>query len=275
MQNSKIEWTDHTFNPWWGCLKVSPGCTSCYAETLAHRYGHEVWGPAKTTERREMSENYWKQPLKWDRLAQVSGRKRVFCASMADVFEDHPQLDYWRMRLWDLIEATPNLDWLLLTKRPENMRNMLPAEWVRQPLANVLLGTSCENQEYFDKRIMPLLSTPAAFHFLSCEPLIGPIDTRDYRPSWIIAGGESGPGARPAHPDWFRSLRDQCQAKKIAFLFKQHGEYVHADDCPVDSHKGASLFCAAGTESTVTLYKTGKHAAGRLLDGVEHNGFPV
>lgn len=270
MQNSKIEWTDHTFNPWWGCIRVSPGCEHCYAETLAHRYGHEVWGPAKTTERREMSENYWKQPIKWHAAAEQAGmRARVFCASMADVFEDHPQLDYWRMRLWDLIEATPNLDWLLLTKRPENMRGMLPAEWLARPLPNVWLGTSCENQEYFDKRITPLLSTPARIHFLSCEPLLGPIDMRGYRPAWVIAGGESGPGARPPHPDWLRSLRDQCQEKRIAFFMKQWGEYTPYYEA-VDPQQG-TLFQA---EYKRGMKRVGKHAAGRLLDGVEYSEFP-
>lgn len=290
MQNSSIEWTDHTFNPWWGCQRVSPGCEHCYAETLAHRYNFKVWGPAKTTDRRMMSENYWKQPGKWDKLAQVSGtRPRVFCASMADVFEDHPQIEDARVRLFNLIDQTPNLDWQLLTKRPENITAMVPPAWLQRPRKNVWYGTSAEDQQRLDERLLHLLAVPAQVRFLSCEPLLGPLDLHLFRRGtamgmsvplwmalhWVIAGGESGAGARPAHPDWFRGLRDQCQAAGVAFHFKQHGEYVHADDCSVDSHKHASLFCAGGTAPTVTLYKVGKHAAGRLLDGREWNELPA
>lgn len=247
MQNSAIEWTDHTFNPWWGCQRVSPGCEHCYAETLAHRYNFKVWGPAKTTGRREMSANYWKQPIKWDRLAAVSGRKRVFCASMADVFEDHPAVEWPRTNLWGLIETTPNLDWLLLTKRPENIMEMLPVGWRGALPSNIWLGTSCEDQQRADERIPHLLRVPARVRFLSCEPLLGPVDirkwillpTKDWNspvavkafedaPSihWVICGGESGHGARPMHPDWARGLRDQCQAAGVAFHFKQWGQFV-------------------------------------------------
>lgn len=252
MQNSKIEWTDHTFNPWWGCQRVSPGCQHCYAETMAHRYGHAIWGPAKTTDRRMMSDNYWRQPLKWNTAAAKVGiRARVFCASMADVFEYHPQLDDPRRRLWDLIEETPDLDWLLLTKRPENITPAWGA------LENVWLGTSVENQEQADTRIPLLLRVPVRVRFLSCEPLLGPVDidqacryangTR--RPNWgleitwIIAGGESGANARPMHPAWARSLRDQAHAAGVAFFFKQWGEHD------------------AGGQ------RVGKHVSGRLLDG--------
>lgn len=273
MQNSKIEWTHHTFNIVWGCQRVSPGCQHCYAETLANRYGHNVWGPAKTTERREMSANYWKQPVKWNDVAKKAGtRARVFCGSMCDVFEDHRTNEWARANLFGLIEQTPHLDWLLLTKRPENIRSMLPAEWVRTPMRNIWLGTSCENQEWFDKRITPLLSTPAAVHFLSCEPLLGPIDMRGYKPTWVIAGGESGPGARPMHPDWARSLRDQCETKRIAFFFKQWGEYGR----PTHGTPGGkvSLFCGGGTAPTVEIVKVGKHAAGNLLDGRQWLEFP-
>lgn len=320
MQNSKIEWTTHTFNPWHGCFKVSPGCTNCYAETLSKRLGRKIWGPAKTTARMGMSDNYWKQPARWNAAALKqpygSERPRVFCASMADVFEDHPQVAPWRTRLWETIGECDALDWLLLTKRPENVLQMVPPVWVDGYWPDhVWLGTSVENQEYADRRIPELLRVPARARFLSCEPLLGPVDLsawlicerckgdgtifhavqrgrrtfigrtipcpacngqvwrRDI--SWVIAGGESGPRARPAHPDWFRRLRDDCQNASVAYFFKQHGEYVHADDCGVDSHDHASLFCASGTERTVTLYRVGKHAAGRLLDGREWNEVPA
>lgn len=315
MQNSTIEWTNHTFNPWWGCQRVSPGCEHCYAETLAKRYGHAVWGPAKTTERRMMSENYWKQPLKWDRLAQVSGRKRVFCASMADVFEDHPQLIDARARLMCLIDETPNLDWLLLTKRPENILDMIDSDFP----ANVWIGTSCEDQQRADERIPHLLRVPARVRFLSCEPLLGAIDLRRWLPDlstpidnslydgdapvglydrdadawfpdpadiglhWIICGGESGPGARPMHPDWARSLRDQCQAAGVSYFFKQWGQWVAPDQVAPDALEAATdcglrtpptYSFADGLRCSTTVWGLGKHAAGRLLDGVEHNEMP-
>lgn len=222
-KNLDGSWTPgYTFNPWWGCQRVSPGCERCYAETFAHRYGFEVWGPAKTTQRRVMSEKYWAQPLRWNSAAEQAGtRARVFCASMTDVFEDHPQVVPLRARLWERIEQTPYLDWLLLTKRPQHLQTMLPAAWLIHPRPNVWLGTSTENQEYFDTRIELLLNTPAVMHFLSCEPLLGPIDIGGYRPSWLIIGGESGHGARPTHPAWARSLRDQAQRAGIAYFFKQ------------------------------------------------------
>ena len=308
MQNSSIEWTDHTFNPWHGCFKVSPGCQHCYAETMNHRYGFQNWGPAKTTTRRKMSAHYWQQPLKWDRLAQVSGRKRVFCASMADVFEDHPQVEDWRADLWDLIRLTPNLDWLLLTKRPENILEMIPVSWRHGPAANVWYGTSVENQEYADKRIPELLKVPAKVRFLSCEPLLGPVTLRRWvRPSlgwapdpiqWVIVGGESGHDARPMHPDWAWSLRDECQAAgDVAFFFKQWGEYEpyeedaqppfwndqhgrcidgHALDI-IDPESGdmGKGWHEASLYSPYAFRRVGKHAAGRLLDGRTWDEVPL
>jgi protein gp37 len=299
MQNSSIEWTDHTFNPWWGCIKVSPGCEHCYAETLAHRYGHEVWGPAKTTPRRMMSANYWRQPVKWNEAARKAGtRARVFCASMADVFEEHPQLDWPRTNLWGLIETTPHLDWLLLTKRPENVLRMLSPLWNGRTPDNVWLGTSCENQEQADKRIPHLLNVPARVRFLSCEPLLGPVDLgravgtdvvdvtnmtleqfraarsgqrERKRIDWIIAGGESGPGARPMSITWARSLRDQCQAAHVAFHFKQWGQFTPYYEA-VDPVEGTLIM---SEYPRGTMKRVGKHVAGRLLDGREWNELPA
>lgn len=281
-ENSKIEWTDHTFNPWWGCIRVSPGCEHCYAEALAKRYGHNVWGPAKTTERRMMSENYWKQPLKWNKEAEKTGqRKRVFCASMADVFEDHPQVVEARRQLFDLIGSTIHLDWLLLTKRPENILRMLPENWGGNTLINMWLGTSVENQEQADKRIPELLKVPAKVRFLSCEPLLGDVMLRRWVPPskegwapssihWVIAGGESGHGARPMHPDWARILRDQCQAAGVPFLFKQWGEYTPYYE-QVNTETGQLQLA----EYTKGMQRVGKKAAGRVLDGRTWDEFPV
>ena len=228
-ENSKIEWCHHTFNPWEGCEKVSAGCANCYAEQRDKQYhGGAHWGPNGT--RKMMSEAYWKQPHKWNREAQKAGeRRRVFCASLADVFEDHPTIMAgWRARLGDLIFRTPRLDWLLLTKRPENVIRMLPDFWINfsepytMPL-NVWLGTSVENKKEF-WRIDELRKIPARIRFLSLEPLLEDLGTVDLTGvSWVIVGGESGPGARPMEVAWARSLRDQCQAAGVAFHFKQWG----------------------------------------------------
>jgi protein gp37 len=241
-EKTGIEWTDHTFNPWIGCQKVSPGCAHCYAETLAaNRMGLKVWGPAATTHRTLTSDTYWKQPIRWNKKAQEAGRReRVFCASMADVFEDHPEVAESRMRLWGLIEDTPMLNWLLLTKRPENIERMLPERWDTpdRPPRNLWLGISAENQDQFMAR-WPVLEHVGRYRistlFLSLEPLLGPIDIEpafEWHETpvkwgrgvdWVIAGGESGPGCRPMDLAWVRSIRDQCEDQEIPFFFKQHG----------------------------------------------------
>ena len=231
MQDSKIIWTHHTFNPWWGCAKVSPGCANCYAETFAKRTGNAVWG--MQAERRFFADKHWNEPLKWNKEAGESGqRKRVFCASMADVFEDRPDLLDARQRLIQLIDDTKWLDWLLLTKRPENVETFLelasngsygPHGWnLRDHMPNVWLGTSAEDQKRWDERLPILMGIPAAVHFVSAEPLLGKIEMGIWRPEWLIVGGESGPKARPMESAWVESLRDQCD-ERTAFLFKQWG----------------------------------------------------
>jgi protein gp37 len=244
-ETTGIAWCDHTFNPWWGCAHVSPGCVNCYAETLAKRYGNDVWG--KSTDRRFFGDKHWNEPLIWNRKAEAAGvRRRVFCGSMMDVFEDRPDLDAPRGQLIRLIAATPSLDWLLLTKRPENAYLLHVAEPARPWPPNVWLGVSVEDQRRADERIPKLLAIPAAVRFLSCEPLLGPIylndcggisaldDTFDYfggpgggtgcpHPTvdWVIVGGESGPGRRPMESEWTRSIWEQCQEAKVAFFGKQ------------------------------------------------------
>lgn len=170
-ENSEIAWCDHTHNPWWGCARVSPGCENCYAEAQAARFGTK-WGTG--AERRFFGDRHWNDPVRWNKAAMATGvRARVFCASMADAFEDRRDLDEHRTRLWKLIEATPYLDWLLLTKRPENMLGMLPESLDR---TNVWLGTTVEDQKRADARIPHLLVNKAAVHFLSYEPALGPVD---------------------------------------------------------------------------------------------------
>jgi protein gp37 len=337
---TKIEWCDSTWNPWIGCTRVSPACDDCYAarSTPARTMGI-VWGPGEA--RHRTSGDNWKEPARWNDahaafFAQHGRRRRVFCASLADVFDN--QVDpQWRVDLFRLIAATPNLDWLLLTKRIGNARSMYQVatgaigcmhhDWP----ANVWLGATVVNQEEADRDIPKLLATPAVKRFLSMEPLLGKVDISDYMwpvcgwwkgphnsyreakaagaecglkrqglvsaharfVDWVIAGGESGPKARPMHPDWVRSLRDQCEPAGVPFLFKQWGEYSPAaDHHPVGAgctHTPEAIHISRGrefrpleafgllaqrSEGWAGMCRIGKAAAGRLLDGVEHNGFP-
>ena len=231
MKNSKIAWTDHTFNPWWGCVRVSPGCEHCYAETFAKRMGMpHLWG--QRSNRRKMSASYWQQPIKWNQeAANAPTPPRVFCASMADVFEDHPDVGLDRVKLWALIEMTPNLDWLLLTKRPENIENMLPARWGEDIVGggpipeNVWLMTTAEDQKRLEQRIPHMATLAAPVIGLSVEPMLGPVDISEHAGfiDWVICGGESGPGARPMSVDWALDLCSQCEEFGIPFFMKQMG----------------------------------------------------
>jgi protein gp37 len=225
-ENSGIKWTDNTFNPWMGCTKVSPGCTHCYAETFArNRMGKPgLWGA--NGQRQVTSDENWRKPLRWDRLAGQQGvRTRVFCASLCDVFEDHPVAEGTRPRLWDLIRRTLNLDWQLLTKRADRIATCLPADW-GDGWPNVWLGVSVENREHGIPRIAHLRAIPARVRFLSVEPLLedlGPVDLAGI--DWVIVGGESGPKRRPMDHQWARHLRDQCRTAGVAFFFKQSSAF--------------------------------------------------
>ena len=363
-----IEWCDSTFNPWTGCTKVSPACDHCYAEaSMGTRLKRVTWGAGQ--ERQRTSVQNWKQPVRWNSQPFVQcdscgwrgekksrhacpvcgggactpARRRVFCASLADVF-DNEVPGQWRRDLFDLIRATPNLDWLLLTKRIGNALRMLP--WAAEGAPgnmvagsaiypNVWLGATIVNQEEADRDIPKLLTTPAAVRFLSMEPLLAPVDLTqiddgaahrdvpreewgtvddedsppglwwnvltgqrtimhggatgdwsrtDSKVDWVIAGGESGHGARPMHPDWVRSLRDQCEAAGVAFLMKQWGEWGPTT-WEASRHSGAlnsirgddiafTVFGPAGRQVAIPVVKVGKKAAGRLLDGKTHDGFP-
>lgn len=248
-ENSNIEWTHHTYNPWIGCQKVGPGCDHCYAETWDARFNGARWGA--DAERQRTSQANRNKPIIWNRKAMNAGeRHRVFCASLADVFDNHASiLPEWRADLWAMIRQTSHLDWMLLTKRPGNIAKMLPADW-GDGYPNVWLGCTVVNQTEADRDIPKLLAVPAKVRFLSMEPLLGPVSLR-WLAAWpentpatamspsgatsdldglrrldlVIVGGESGPHARPMHPDWARSLRDQCVAAGVAFHFKQWGEW--------------------------------------------------
>ncbi len=216
---TKIEWCDATFNPWLGCQKVSPGCDHCYAEAMMdRRFGRVQWGPHG--DRIRTSHANWAKPRQWARAAANAGvRPRVFSASLSDWLDNRAPRE-WRSDLAALIEATPELDWLLLTKRPENLRRLCP--WTTLP-RNVWLGVTCEDQEHFDRRYPIIADMPATVHFISYEPAIGPLSIRDAYPApeWIICGGESGPGARYMEPTWASALRDECRDARVPFFMKQ------------------------------------------------------
>lgn len=315
-ENSKISWTDNTFNPWSGCTKVSPGCAHCYAETLSHRAPSTFGEWGKGAPRKRTSERNWNDPIRWNRnaernadasgdgaydspLSQPARRPRVFCASLSDWLDDEVPVE-WLRDLLALIHKTPYLDWLLLSKRPENWAPRIEAvlklleatpgfaalpnssetvrlrdflgDWfvLRRPPHNVWIGTTVENQDMVAKRIPVLLSIPATVRFLSCEPLLGPVNLASvmlgdpaiefdplrgtaladpaevYRQKihWVIVGGESGPGARPMSAEWARSLRDQCSSAGVSYFFKQWGGVRKEDH-------------------------------GRELDGRTHDEFPI
>lgn len=225
-RNTAISWCHHTFNIWWGCSKVSPGCENCYAAALDKRIGGDNWkakGP-----RRFFGDKHWRQPLAWNELAVAVGeRHRVFCSSMADVFERHPDVGVdadqtaARFRLWNLIERTPNLDWLLLTKRPENIRRMIPETWKTSPRPNVWYGTTVEDQKRARGRLRSLAEVPAVVRFLSCEPLLECVDP-------VQAVGE------PTEDDW-----------ESADLFdldeEHHEEFIQAQELSGDWQDGDEL----------------------------------
>lgn len=293
-QYSPIEWCDHTFNPWVGCQEVSPACDHCYARTMMTRKPH--WATAWSGDRFRTSRDYWRAPLAWDRAAEKIGlRHRVLCASLADVFDN--QVDpQWRAELWHLIALCPWLDWLLLTKRPQNFSKFLPRGWGPKGWPQVWLGVTVENQEEADRRVPILRSTPARRRFLSCEPLLEAVRPQLTGIDWVIAGGETGPGARPLHPDWARSLRDQCRLADAAFFFKQWGDYGPEDALrksepmalandgtlyrsadltfPDGARRGEAIRADHDKAHLTAMYRVGRKAAGADLDGVLHRAFP-
>lgn len=335
-ENSKIEWTHHTINFWWGCAKVSPACANCYAEGQADRFQGGLWGPDRA--RRVRIEAAAKEAMRYQRRAFKEGTSfRIFSNSMSDFFEDRRDLDQPRMEALDVIRKTPNLHWLILTKRPEKIRELLNRvhtmiqadlivnsrtrfsdlrSWIYDWLengnapANVWLGTTVEDQEHADQRIPALLEVPAAIRFLSCEPLLGPVNlhrVRDPNPAikipgreitfdalsrkggialhdgvgldWVICGGESGLRARPMHPGWVQDLRDQCEESNVPFLFKQWGEWLPTGQTP-------DLQCKLGNYAVIhqphgerhkggsNVERVGKRFAGRSLDGRLHDAYP-
>jgi protein gp37 len=296
-QNSKIEWTTHTANLWHGCTKVHAGCDHCYAETLSKRWSRDIWGNDKP---RMEIKSVWNDLAKYQKLAAAAGgMHRVFVGSMMDIFEkpfflvdskgqmvtdgihDYPA-DTGQLRDQLFEEITEgryqNLIFLFLTKRPSNINKYIPESWKENPPDNVMFGTSPCDQKTADTLIPQLLQVNGK-RFLSCEPLLGPIDLRkgfyvDLGPSridWVIVGGESGHGARPMHPDWVRSIRDQCKAVEVPFHFKQWGNWHESD---LDEGIGIGENRRHLWPDGKLMYNIGKKEAGRELDGQIHNGFP-
>lgn len=325
-EHTAISWCDSTFNPWIGCTKVSPACDHCYAarQDAFRKWTPEGWGGP----RRRTSAALWRQPLLWEREHEAfmlahGRRRRVFCASLADVFDNDVPPE-WRADLFALISQTPHLDWLLLTKRIGNAAQMMfLARGGHLPLLpNIWLGATICNQEEADRDIPKLLAVPARVRFLSIEPMLGAINLADMetdggdayldpltawtademtemwgepmpahqRIDWVICGGESGPHARPMHPDWVRSLRDQCAAAGVPFHFKQWGEWTPGEN--VERQRGTvdtaflwddgwhvyplNLATDHGhIDDQPDLYRVGAKAAGRQLDGRTHDDFPT
>lgn len=302
-KETKISWCDHTFNPWRGCTKVSPGCAHCYAEAMSNRFKGTlgVWGPHGS---RVLASRAWKEPVKWNDEARAAGvRRRVFCASLADVFEQWPgritdhhgntlwhrrgrivsagattpglidgerwaTMDDARLALFRLIMATPHLDWLLLTKRPEEIHETLwrcyrltepgspEALWILEwaeghAPENVWLGATVEDRKHGLPRVDVLRGIPATRRFLSCEPLLedlGDIDLAGI--DWVICGGESGgiEKVRDFDAAWARKLRDQCEAAGACFFMKQFGVSV------IDSGGGDGTFADLWPEGTSNTF---------------------
>jgi protein gp37 len=243
-----ISYAHHTWSPWWGCTKVSEGCANCYAETVAtNRAGLSVWGP--DADRRLFGIRHWCEPQRWNRSAHRAGERRRVLPSMCDPFEDHPKLENARAQFWALVEQTHWLDWLLLTKRPENIMRMIPGRWQACLPPNVWVGATVENQEWADQRVPELLQVPAAIRWLSIEPALGPVDLHRIRhPSggtfdalskkagiafksgagidWVVVGGESGSKARACDLDWNRAIVNQCKRAAVPVYVKQLGSRV-------------------------------------------------
>ena len=299
---SKIAWTKSTWNPWIGCTKISVthgelqgGCDNCYAERQDAR---KVFGGATHfgtgVPRMRTSIQNWNQVRRWNKAApntEFAGRKGfwpVFCASLADIF-DNEVPDEWRRDFWALVKECSNLTFIIVTKRVGNVEKMLPPDW-GGGYPNVWLMITVVNQVEANRDISKLLKVPAVMRGLSVEPMLGPVDLRlwlgiDHRSPasrwerggvnqglhWVVSGGESGNNARPMHADWARTLRGQCAAAGVPYLFKQWGEWVpmmgHAQGVPVREEKHTHQ------DGTIMGW-AGKEAAGRRLDGVLHDEFP-
>jgi protein gp37 len=301
---SKIEWTDETWNPVVGCSKISAGCENCYAQKMACRLAHMgnrayqdvvrvsdqgIPLPGRWNGKTAFVETALYKPLHWKKP------RRIFVCSMGDLFHESVPFK-WVHQIWDIMKACPQHTFMILTKRPEKMKRDIELVYMKERMGwakgfwqHVWLGVTAENQETADERIPVLLQIPAAVRFVSVEPMLWRVDLTPWLPrfldfsyttdparlDWIICGGESGPGARPLHPDWARSLRDQCQDAEVPFFFKQWGNFCRPDQMPADTYqKIDAAHNLAGHGDYDKPWHVGKKAAGRLLDSQEWNEFP-
>lgn len=309
-KKSKIGWTHGTFSGWGGCAKVSPGCANCYAEredTTRH-YTTDGWGVGKP--RKLATDEYWKKPIEWNREAAANHtRMMVFTASISDVFDTEVPIE-WLARLLDLIRVTPSIDWQVLTKRIEQVISRLEATASLQPVgsalhdwieawlggwapANIWMGTSVEDQERMDERIFHLLTIPATRRWLSLEPLVGPVTVGEFLGSgplkpwlkgakvdWLVVGGESGPRARPLHPEWVYNLIDESRLHKTPLFFKQWGEFAPAEEIEAFEENqflnsgGEMVFVGAGRNAVQKMFRVGTAKAGMKVRGQLLNEFP-
>jgi protein gp37 len=307
MTTTEIEWTDVVWNPTKGCDRVSPGCDHCYAMTMAKRLKgmgqveYQQDGDPRTSGPGFLAHE---APSALDFPLKLKTPKRIFVNSMSDLFHDNIS-DEFIAQVFAVMALAPRHTFQVLTKRHARMRSLLRSDgfWMDVtnarillaldhdlssvdvmpwPLTNVWLGVSVENQQWADIRIPALLDTPAAVRFLSCEPLLGSVDLRGRfafpredgpRIHWVIAGGESGPGARPMHPEWPRSLRDQCAAASVPFLFKQWGNWAALKQLPYETSPTARTLTTVVAGKTV--FHVGKQAAGRELDGRTWDEYPA
>jgi protein gp37 len=269
-KTTAISWTDSTQNFWIGCTNVSPGCENCYAEALAERYGWARWG---NNPRKRTGHANWQKPRQWNadaaRFHRVNGRRRrVFCSSLSDVFDNQVPPE-WRTEMFKVIRECDQLDWQLLTKRPQNIRKMLPPDW-GDGYPNVWLGATTESEQYYRQRWPILARISAVIHFVSYEPAVGPLgplDLGDGRvPNWVIIGGESGPRARATSPQWARDAVAECLRVGAAPFHKQWGSYRSN---PVVTEEGRSTRDAEACDPP----SNGK--GGALLDGRLWREFPV
>ena len=292
--NNPITWTDETWNPIVGCSKVSEGCQHCYAERMAMRL--KAMGRPQYQD--VVDENGWtgKTNLVYSTLNKPYHWKKprmIFVGSMTDIF--HESVPFWWLNsVFIAMEENPQHIFQILTKRPDRMGHFLTAEWTAKIPDNVWLGVSCENQKAADERIPFLLQIPAKVRFVSVEPMLEAVDLTDYftgpnrlvatgnksmpvdnigslKLDWTICGGESGPGARPLHPDWVRSLRDQCQIADISFHFKQWGEWGQHCYIVLPEKSGVPFHMF---DDGLYVFRIGKKKAGRELDGKIWDEFP-
>lgn len=311
---SRIEWTDATWSPVTGCDPISEGCQNCYAKRMAKRLAGRCGYPADDPFRVTLHPERLNEPLKW------KTPRRVFVCSMSDLFHEDVPFEYIHV-IWDIIKACPQHTFLILTKRPQRMAEVVNRIYSLERLGwskgfwdHIWLGVTAENQQRANERIPILLQIPAAVRFVSIEPMLGPVDltriggdwygngrinalkglqnddtyVHEYNLrwkakhcgelDWVICGGETGPGARPMHPDWVRNLRNQCQQAGVPFFFKSWGEWIPSYKTGVEfelSKLKDNEVVMSGPGYGIVMKRVGKKKAGRLLDGQIWDEMPL